>query len=601
MHNETNARVCWWFSFIFLCGIIACCISGLTVVVRFGKYIKVTKCTYERIYYDSEFGQLMDSSSKWEGLYNNSVKLSKLRDTVKNITKSKNNKNSNSGVTSPTVSPSDSDSSSDIQININEFEEKKKKIEEELISDCRDKSDGKNLHVYENDMCSDTLFFDYNNPDNPSSIVGRFQNELNNVLRLIINQYEEIEESVEILSDYGDIFYDELNTSANNFDLIRQDLKNYKSGYLDEVDHYAKIAKGWGYILVIIYLSFLCFFSVCGCILLLVYSYLTNQGNLGTLMHIIWNLIHFFSISFFIYGAAFGMLYNGLRDLIAYNKFLFGENLEPNKTTYLLPRNESKGFLYNCLTGKKAEFIDGVEDFLSETLDSVYTNYVNWNETLKKVNITKNDRIPNNFNKVYKVCCKDGGLRNNEDSYFPSEEEFSDFDESTEPVESIESTSDSSSDSSNNYNISLPIEMIDELVKLINDAFEKLKDLFVFDFGDTNTRRLSLLTSFDCGFLNNDLNLIYNSLYDLSVESRILCVLSCCIGFFGEILVHFYLLSMYHYDTEIFKEGSLEFNRSKNRQNQNEKSELNSRNEFMSKTNPFGMKKLNKKLDEQYH
>ena len=598
MHNETNARVCWWFSFIFLCGIIACCISGLTVVARFGKYIKVTKCTYERIYYDSEFGQLMDSSSKWEGLYNNSVKLSKLRDTVKNITNSKNNKNSDSAVISPTVSPSDRDSSSDIQINIYEFEEKKKKIEEELISECRDISkihfNNKSMHVYENEVCSDTLFFDYNYPDNLSSIVGRFQYELNNVLRLIINQYDEIEESVEILSDYGDIFYDELNTSANIFNLTRQDLKNYKSGYLDEVEHYAKIAKGWGYILVIIYLSLLCFFSVCGCILLLVYSYLTNQGNLGTLMHIIWNLIHFFSISFFIYGAAFGMLYIGLRDLIAYNKFLFGENLQPNKTTYLLPRNESKGFLYNCLNGEKAEFIDGVEDFLSETLDSVYTDYVNWNETLKKVNITKNDRISYNFNKVYNVCCKVSGLRNNEDSdlesSFPNESESI----SDEP----ESISDEPDES---FEIHLPIEVIDELVKLINDAFEKLKDLFVFDFGDTNTRRLSLLTSFDCGFLKNDLNLIYNSLYDLSVESRILCVLSCCIGFFGEILVHFYLLSMYHYDTEIFKEGSIEFNRSKNRQNQNEKSDINSRNEFMSKTNPLGMKKLNKKLDEQYH
>ena len=35
LHNETNARVCWWFSFIFLCGIIACCISGLAVASRF--------------------------------------------------------------------------------------------------------------------------------------------------------------------------------------------------------------------------------------------------------------------------------------------------------------------------------------------------------------------------------------------------------------------------------------------------------------------------------------------------------------------------------------------------------------------------------------
>ena len=49
------------------------------------------------------------------------------------------------------------------------------------------------------------------------------------------------------------------------------------------------------------------------------------------------------------------------------------------------------------------------------------------------------------------------------------------------------------------------------------------------------------LHSFNCGFLKNDVNLVYNSLYDLSVQSRILFALSCCIGIFGEVFVNFYL------------------------------------------------------------
>ena len=578
-----------------MCGIFACCISGLVVVSRFGKYIKVTKCTYERVYYDSEFGQLTDSSLKWEGLQNNSLKLSNLKKTVnniKNISESENDKNSNSNEISPPISSSDS--SSEIQINFNDLE--KKKQMEDLKGNCRDISEkyceGKNLYIFENNKCSDNIFFDYNKPDNPNSIVGQFEKELNNILNLAINQYEEIEESVEIISDFGDIFYEELNTSVNKFNLISNDLKNYKEGYLDKVEYYSKIAQGWGYILVIIYLSLLCFFSVCGCILLLVYSYLTNQGNLGTLMHIIWNAMHFFSISFFIYGAAFGMLYNGLRDLIAYNKFLFGENLKSN-TTYLLPKNESKNFLDFCLTEENAEFTDVVDDLLSETLNSVYTNYVNMNESLKKVNITKTDTILKGFKKGYIVCCNDGGLRNLEEWDSSNEDE-----ESSELEESGETTSDSSF----TQYIPLSIDLINELVNLINKVLEKFKDLLVLDFGDTSTRRLSLLTSFDCGFLKNDLKLIYNSLYDLSVESRILCVLSCCIGFFGEILVHFYLLSMYHYDTGIFKEGSLSMKRIRNQQNEIEKSvDVNSRNEFMNKMNPSHMKRANKRLDEKYH
>ena len=309
-------------------------------------------------------------------------------------------------------------------------------------------------------------------------------------------------------------------------------------------------------------------------------------------MHIIWNAMHFFSISFFIYGAAFGMLYNGLRDLIAYNKFLFGENLKSN-TTYLLPKNESKNFLDFCLTEENAEFTDVVDDLLSETLNSVYTNYVNMNESLKKVNITKTDTILKGFKKGYIVCCNDGGLRNLEEWDSSNEDEGS---------SELEESGETTSDSSFTQYIPLSIDLINELVNLINKVLEKFKDLLVLDFGDTSTRRLSLLTSFDCGFLKNDLKLIYNSLYDLSVESRILCVLSCCIGFFGEILVHFYLLSMYHYDTGIFKEGSLSMKRIRNQQNEIEKSvDVNSRNEFMNKMNPSHMKRANKRLDEKYH
>lgn len=48
-HNPTNIGVFWWMSFLGLCGILACCISGFITSISFGNKIKVTKCAYERI------------------------------------------------------------------------------------------------------------------------------------------------------------------------------------------------------------------------------------------------------------------------------------------------------------------------------------------------------------------------------------------------------------------------------------------------------------------------------------------------------------------------------------------------------------------------
>ena len=61
-----------------------------------------------------------------------------------------------------------------------------------------------------------------------------------------------------------------------------------------------------------------------------------------------------------------------------------------------------------------------------------------------------------------------------------------------------------------------------------------------------------IFSTFDCGFLKSDLNLLYTAIYDASVESRILSALSLCSAFFGAVAIYFYLLVMHHYDNELF-------------------------------------------------
>ena len=543
--------------------------------MRFGKYIRVTQCAYERIYYDSEYGQLKESLPRWEGLKNNKKKLSDSKNLLDNFNKETN-------VTSNSFLSNNITWTTSGIINGIGYTFKGPnywpyvRAIEEIFKKC---SQG-NLYLKNNDQ----LFCDKDNPDSTSSVLGSFIYEVNKIKNKIIEKYEEMEESLLDLKDYSEFYSEQLNTSINNFDLISQDLKNYKSGHLDEVKHYVKIAKGCGYILVMIYLCILSFISVCGCLFLLAYSYLTNQGNLDILMHIVWNSIKFFSFSFFIYGAMFGMLFNGLRDLINVNIFLFGDNLIAEKT-YLLPHEKSKEFLYFCLTEEKAEFTDEMDSLVSENLDELYTNVGTLNNLLNK-----DYNLKSHFEDTYEIkTSRNRRLELNPD---PSDSSIDEFDSDSDSDYSFES------DNEDNNTTSLPFETVISMIKEINDSFTDFKKNNNIE--ETSYNQESLLNSLDCGFLKNDLNILYNSLYDLSVESRILCFLSCFIAFFGEILVNFYLLSMYHYNKTEFREGSLEFTSRRRIREIDRNADSNSQNEFMDKSKPDNMKKFNKKLDLEF-
>ena len=65
--DYSNRVFVWWLTFIFLCGILACCISGFVSANRLGFASYGVQCAYERIYYDIINGQIKDTYPKWEG------------------------------------------------------------------------------------------------------------------------------------------------------------------------------------------------------------------------------------------------------------------------------------------------------------------------------------------------------------------------------------------------------------------------------------------------------------------------------------------------------------------------------------------------------
>jgi hypothetical protein len=291
------------------------------------------------------------------------------------------------------------------------------------------------------------------------------------------------------------------------------------------------------------------------------------------------------------YGAAFGMLSKGLRDVISYNMYIFGNNLNENTTTLLLSNNKSKIFLWNCLNGENTNFKGDLDDTITDDLNGFSTNYDKMNDLL-----IKDDDLKLKFKESYTII--PDSLRSLELSTFPNSDDYSEIFDSTD-IDTTENTTTTIIYITNQIN---ELKNLTNSIKLI---FEKIKSIINKKSLLRNIEEdpviLNSFESFDCGFLKSDLNLLYNSLYDLSVQSNILCALSCCIGFFGEVLVIFYLLSMYHYDNNIFKEGkktiSKNMYREKSKMRDKHNLENSSKNEFLNKSKPSDMKRFNQKLD----
>ena len=192
------------------------------------------------------------------------------------------------------------------------------------------------------------------------------------------------------------------------------------------------------------------------------YACLKRQGYLITFMHVIWNIIRFFIVSFFLYGTAYGIFFLILKDLIACANKIFEIYLTQEQKI-----DSEYYFLQNCLFPDKATEL-GKTLFLDKRIKASIIYYF----------------TPPNFD--VKNCV---GQKKEEN-------------------------------------------------ELLCNLYEKVES--------------ETLGSFDCSFLQSNLNHLYKALYDASNESRYLSVLSLCSSFFGAISIYFYLLVIHHYNNELF-------------------------------------------------
>ena len=89
--------------------------------------------------------------------------------------------------------------------------------------------------------------------------------------------------------------------------------------------------------------------------------------------------------------------------------------------------------------------------------------------------------------------------------------------------------------------------MINYLKKLCNEENLNCREL-----PEYSHYKGGIFGIFNCGFLENNLNMVYRTLYDASKESQILSALSLTSSFFGAIAIYFYLLVLHHYNNDLF-------------------------------------------------
>ena len=264
---------------------------------------------------------------------------------------------------------------------------------------------------------------------------------------------------------------------------------NIKTTFLDEFKYYPKTLKACLKILSMVYYNLLLITVTFAGVSLIFYACLKRQGYLKMFMVIFWNVIRFFIFSFFLYGTAYGVASKAIDDAIGYMVYVFRDNLKDNVETKLI--DDGKEFFQFCLLENDNNMKRKLPEELTISLDDFFTSY---------------KELEYLYEKPYK--------------YISSGE-----------------INDMKSNLKESFN------------NLCSSSMNRTECDYLLDRA---SRKGGLFGSFDCGFLKSNLQHLYRTMRDASVESRILCALSVCTAFFGDISIYFFLLVLHHYDNELF-------------------------------------------------
>lgn len=305
-------------------------------------------------------------------------------------------------------------------------------------------------------------------------------------------KYQSVVQNLEKINNEKNNYNDEIDSLEKLLDANKLALQEFNSKFVEKFTYYVKVARAMGRIVPIIYFSILLTFTVGSGALLITYACKKrNQQFFIIPMHIAWNGIRYFIFTFFMYGCSFGMLFLGARDAIAYLRIGFGQvRLDDIPENNIIPES-SKDYFNFCLFDEEPNFSHKISQNRRDNLDELIKNYISLS------------------------------------NWYLENEKKEDF-------------------GPGYSNIAAEVEEMKSYVKGIISSFSSANET-IFEFQKIISASGSIYGNSNCKFIKNNLNLLYNAMWDFSWETRILCALSCCIAFFGAIAVYFFLFVMHFY------------------------------------------------------
>ena len=226
----TNKVFVWWLSWVFLCGVLACCIAGFVTANRFGFSLYGIQCAYERIYYDSKFGQIKKTYPKWEGLYDILTSYDHLNNIISKVS---------------------SDSLSKIEYYYNDGN----------LPQCEESVSNQFLYpIYKDfvdNICKNGKKYDLS--------------QINEDIFEGISLYTEIEKHFNIIKKQKSAYQQQIEKFNNIYHNLQNHLDKYNSEFIKDFTYYVHVARAMGRVVPIIYFSLLLIFVVGAGALLITY------------------------------------------------------------------------------------------------------------------------------------------------------------------------------------------------------------------------------------------------------------------------------------------------------------------------------------------
>ena len=325
LHAKQYRNLAFWVAIIFYFGMIACCISGFVYLYRFNIDLNGATCAFEKVFYDMKEGQMKKDYPKWEGLESISWKIKNLSGFINKVKKITDEKF--------LFYPPSDDWGYDDDLKLIGSDTYIRTIKQ-LIDDSNSikihynyNSTIDNYSIHENgDQSMNIPFFekyiDSHNLTISKTAFGKILLDIRSKINPYISKLQIIQEKINELVLNGDSYINNLNEISTNINSVNEDWKSFRPFILDKWDYYRHVTYAFFYIVLLIYFIIVLGLSLSGIGFLITYVCIKEQTLIRKILVIIWNCVKFFSFSFFMYGAAFGMLSLAFKDCIGFINML---------------------------------------------------------------------------------------------------------------------------------------------------------------------------------------------------------------------------------------------------------------------------------------